>query len=73
MSDGVRRYLQFLVVERGLADNTVRSYQRDLRRYAAFLAGRGRAALSEVTELDVAEFRGALAAGDQDHPPLAVS
>jgi integrase/recombinase XerD len=73
VSDGVRRYVQFLVVERGLADNTVRSYQRDLRRYTAFLAGRGRAALSEVTELDVAEFRGALTAGDQDHPPLAVS
>ena len=73
MSDGVRRYLQYLVVERGLAGNTVQSYQRDLRRYAGFLAGRGRAELADVTGLDVAEFRGALAAGDDEHPPLAVS
>jgi integrase/recombinase XerD len=73
VSDGVRRYLQYLVVERGLAGNTVQSYERDLRRYAGFLAGRGRAGLADATALDVAEFRGALAAGDEEHPPLAVS
>ncbi|HVT67555.1 MAG TPA: site-specific integrase, partial [Trebonia sp.] len=73
VSDEVRQYLQYLVVERGLAGNTVESYRRDLRRYAAFLAARGRAGLAEVTGLDVAEFRGALADGDEEHPPLAVS
>ena len=73
VSDAVRRYLAHLVVERGLAGNTVQSYERDLRRYVAFLAVRGRAGVAEVTGLDVAEFRGALAAGDEDHPPLAVS
>ncbi len=73
MSDEVRQYLQYLVVERGLAANTVQSYERDLRRYAAFVTARGRAGLAEVTGLDVAEFRGALAAGDDEHPPLAVS
>jgi integrase/recombinase XerD len=70
---GVRRYLQYLVVERGLAGNTVQSYERDLRRYAGFLAGRHRAGIADVTAVDVAEFRGALAAGDEEHPPLAVS
>jgi integrase/recombinase XerD len=73
VADGVRRYLQFLVVERGLADNSVESYDRDLRRYAEFLAARGRHALSDVTEPDVAEFRAALRTGDGGHPPLAVS
>ena len=73
VTDGVRRYLQFLVVERGLADNTVESYERDLRRYADFLKTRGRNNLTDVTELDVAEFRAALRAGDEEHPPLAVS
>jgi integrase/recombinase XerD len=73
VSDGARRYLQYLVVERGLAGNTVQSYDRDLRRYAGFLSARGRTAIAEVTELDVAEFRGALATGDDAHPPLAVS
>jgi integrase/recombinase XerD len=73
VADGARRYLQFLVVERGLADNTVESYERDLRRYADFLGTRGKRALTDVTELDVAEFRAALRAGDEEHPPLAVS
>jgi len=69
----VTRYLQYLVVERGLASNTVESYERDLRRYAGFLAARGRSALAEATGLDVAEFRAALRTGDDAHPPLAVS
>jgi len=73
VSDGAQRYLQYLVVERGLAGNTVQSYDRDLRRYAGFLTARGRGGIAEVTELDVAEFRGALATGDEQHPPLAVS
>jgi integrase/recombinase XerD len=67
----VRGYLQYLTVERGLAGNTVQSYQRDLRRYLSFLHGRGRRRLADVTQLDVAEFRGALHAGDDEHPPLA--
>jgi integrase/recombinase XerD len=73
VADGARRYLQFLMVERGLAANTVQSYERDLRRYADFLGTRGKRELAEVTELDVAEFRAALRAGDDEHPPLAVS
>jgi integrase/recombinase XerD len=68
-----RGYLQYLVVERGLAANTVQSYQRDLRRYAEVLAARGRTDLNEVTSLDVAEFRAALRTGDESHPPLAVT
>ena len=73
VAEGVRRYLQHLVVERGLAANTIESYARDLRRYAGVLAARGRTDIAEVTALDVAEFRGALATGDEEHPPLSVS
>jgi integrase/recombinase XerD len=51
----------------------VQSYERDLRRYAGFLAGRGRRELADVTEPDVAEFRAALRVGDDAHAPLAVS
>jgi integrase/recombinase XerD len=69
----VTRYLQYLVVERGLAANTVESYERDLRRYAGFLRERGRSGLADVTGLDVAEFRAALRTGNDEHPPLAVS
>ncbi|MDN5605309.1 site-specific tyrosine recombinase XerD [Rothia sp. HC945] len=35
----VRRYLQHLTVERGLSDNTLTSYRRDLDRYLSFLVG----------------------------------
>jgi integrase/recombinase XerD len=34
----IERYLDHLTVERGLSDNTVAAYRRDLRRYARFCA-----------------------------------
>jgi integrase/recombinase XerD len=73
VDSAVRGYLQHLTVERGLADNTVQSYRRDLHRYLGFLDGRGRRLLADVTALDVEQFRGALHAGDAEHPPLAAS
>jgi integrase/recombinase XerD len=73
LADGARGYLQYLVVERGLAANTVESYRRDLNRYAEVLAGRGKTELGDVIALDVAEFRAALHTGDEHHPPLATS
>ncbi|HLB39040.1 MAG TPA: site-specific integrase, partial [Actinomycetota bacterium] len=44
----VRRYLDHLTVERGLADNTLAAYRRDLARYVTFLAQRGVADLGDV-------------------------
>jgi integrase/recombinase XerD len=73
VGDAVRQYLQFLVVERGLAGNTVESYERDLRRYAEVLAGRGKRQLDDVTAGDVGEFLAALRAGNEVHSPLAAS
>ena len=73
VSEAARGYLQYLVVERGLAANTVQSYQRDLRRYAEVLAARGKTELADVTAVDVAEFRAALRTGDENHPALAVT
>src|SRR6185437_11992152 len=69
----VREYLQYLVVERGLAANTVESYERDLRRYTGHLAARGKEQLSDVITADVAAFAVALRSGDEDHPPLSDS
>jgi integrase/recombinase XerD len=67
------QYLQHLVVERGLAANTIQSYQRDLRRYAGYLAERGKPELADVGPRDVAEFLATLREGDDEHPPLAAS
>ena len=69
----VREYLEYLVVERGLAGNTVDSYRRDLRRYESSLAGRDKAQLGDVTSADVAEFLASLREGDPEHQALAVS
>lgn len=37
----IQRYLDHLTVERGLSDNTLAAYRRDLERYAAFLRSTG--------------------------------
>jgi integrase/recombinase XerD len=73
VGDAVRRYLDHLMVERGLAAHTLQAYRRDLRRYAAALGAAGRAGIGEVTTHDVAEFLAGLREGDDDHPPLAAS
>lgn len=53
----VEDYLRHLVVERGLSDNTVQAYRRDLLRYQEYLGSRGIGSLAEVTRVDVEEFR----------------
>jgi integrase/recombinase XerD len=71
--DAVRGYLEHLTVERGLADNTIESYRRDLRRYEKVLAARGKASLTDVVAADVTNFLAELREGDEEHQPLAIS
>lgn len=71
MVRAVQTYLDHLVVERGLAINTVTSYRRDLRRYAAFLGNRGIDRVDVVAPVDVAEFLMRLREGDADHLALS--
>ncbi|MGN6446381.1 site-specific tyrosine recombinase XerD [Amnibacterium sp.] len=52
----VGRFLRHVAVERGLSDNTLAAYRRDLARYAAHLADAGRADVGEVTTADVTAF-----------------
>lgn len=49
-------YLAHLTVERGLSRNTLAAYRRDLSRYLAFLAARGRTGPEDVTERDVEDY-----------------
>ncbi|MDP9219066.1 MAG: site-specific integrase, partial [Actinomycetota bacterium] len=73
MARAATGWLEHLQIERGVAANTLTSYRRDLRRYLAFLAGRGLSQPAEVREGDVAEFLALLREGSAEHPPLSVS
>jgi integrase/recombinase XerD len=51
-----RRYLEHLTVERGLADNTLAAYRRDLERYVAFLGARRIGDLAAVDAKTIRAF-----------------
>ncbi|MDO4412152.1 site-specific tyrosine recombinase XerD [Cutibacterium sp.] len=71
VGDQAEDYLRHLVVERGLSDNTVQAYRRDLARYEDFLDSRGIRSLRQVTRVDVEEFRRHL--GDLELAPASVT
>ncbi len=76
MTSAIERFLDHLVIERGLSANTVVAYRRDLRRYGAFLAGRGVADPNTAVEADVRSFRASISAstyGDEPRPYAASS
>ena len=52
----VERYLDALWMEKGLADNTLSSYRRDLLAFARWLDGRGGPALEQVTREDLQAY-----------------
>lgn len=66
-------FLTHLAVEKGLSQNTLASYRRDLDKYREYLRGIGRGELAQVTEQDVSGFLSYLARGDKSagRPALA--
>jgi integrase/recombinase XerD len=80
MADGLaveaERYLDHLTVERGLSENTLDAYRRDLRRYVGFLARREVLDPNDVEERTVRSFVASLSAsthGPDDAPYRATS
>jgi len=69
----VQDYLAHLTVERGLSANTLGAYRRDLDRYVAYLAQRGRSTAADITEADVEDFVVALRTGSDGGAPLSAS
>lgn len=69
----VGAWLDHLRVERGMADNTLVSYTRDLDRYARFLRDRGVRDLVSVGEGDVSDFVVSLRAGTAERRPLSAA
>jgi integrase/recombinase XerD len=66
-------YLDHLLVERGLAKNSMAAYRRDLSRYVEYLESRGITSFPEVTATHVSDFLVALRLGNSDHAALASS
>lgn len=56
MESTIHVFLSYLRVERGLAQNTILAYGRDLRRFAVFLRKRQKQRLEDVTREDVVDF-----------------
>jgi integrase/recombinase XerD len=65
------RYLDHLTVERGLSENTLDAYRRDLRRYVGFLEHRDVRSLRDVDERTIRSFVASLSAST--HGPEAAS
>ncbi|MEP6758770.1 MAG: site-specific tyrosine recombinase XerD [Actinomycetota bacterium] len=75
-AEAARRYLDHLTVERGLADNTLAAYRRDLERYVVFLARRGIEDLTEVDPKTIRSFVASISAsthGPDEEPYKATS
>ena len=73
LARAISLYLSHLTVERGLAENSLSAYRRDLARYVAFCSSRAVTDPAQVQDLLLADFLTALRTGDQEHPPLAAS
>ncbi len=69
LTSAVRGYLDHLLVERGLAANTLAAYRADLSRYLNHLAGLGRTSPEDVTTADVTGFLASLRAPSADGQP----
>jgi integrase/recombinase XerD len=65
-------FLAYLELERGLSRNTLSAYASDLAQLGEFLRGRGVAPL-RAQHGDLAAFLSSLAAGDDEHPPVAAT
>lgn len=52
----VDRYLRHVAIERGLSENTLGAYRRDLSAYAELLAGRGITTADAISTADVSAF-----------------
>jgi integrase/recombinase XerD len=63
-----KQFLDYLAVEKGLAANSLVSYERDLRKYFAFLKHK---APDEITQQDVQSFLARLSTAGMAPPSLA--
>ncbi len=56
MLEMLERYLNYLLIERGVAQNTLEAYGRDLQRYLAFIAQKGLSHIKDATPEIIVEY-----------------
>lgn len=56
VDDGIQRFIDYIRIERGLSENTVQAYARDLASLARWLEESDRMALPTLTTLDLRQF-----------------
>lgn len=56
MNDLLDSFLSFLVVEKGLSENTLESYGRDLKKFLLFIESRGITSAREIRYGDILDF-----------------
>jgi integrase/recombinase XerD len=60
MESTIHVFLSYLRVEKGLAQNTILAYGRDLKRFAEFLRKRHKERMEDVTREDIVDFLSSL-------------
>jgi integrase/recombinase XerD len=60
MESRIHVFLSYLRVEKGLAQNTILAYGRDLKRFAEFLRRRHKLRMEDVTREDIVDFLSSL-------------
>ncbi len=60
MDQSIRTYLNHLAIERGLSQNTLAAYRRDLDRYLLWCQSRGLNSAEAIAEADIADFAASL-------------
>jgi integrase/recombinase XerD len=66
----IKRFLNYLAVEKGLAKNTLESYERDLRKYFHFMKAKS---VDDISRTDVVSFQARLSAEGIATPSVARS
>ncbi|GAA2029767.1 site-specific tyrosine recombinase XerD [Yaniella flava] len=73
LSVQVQAYLNHLMIERGLSDNTMDAYRRDLKRYLLYLTQENVTGVETISVHHVSGFLQALSSGSHHMGQLAVS
>lgn len=65
------KYFRQLAIERGLSENTIAAYRRDIGDYLNYLSSTGKGAIAEVTSADILSFQAKLQSAGRANSSVA--